>query len=54
MHLESPLTAGEIMEIGLDGVRRFGPDAEVYIRPMLYADAGLACWRPIRNRPGSC
>ncbi len=46
MHLESPLTAGEIMEIGLDGVRRFGPDAEVYIRPMLYADAGLGLLAP--------
>lgn len=27
LHLESPLTAGKIMDIGLDGVRRFGPDA---------------------------
>ncbi len=54
LHLESPLTVGEIMEIGLDGVRRFGPDAEVYIRPMLYADAGWGCWRPIRRARGSC
>lgn len=46
LHLESPLTAGEIMEIGLDGVRRFGPDAEVYIRPMLYADAGVGLLAP--------
>ncbi|MBT5572275.1 MAG: branched-chain amino acid aminotransferase [Alphaproteobacteria bacterium] len=46
LHLESPLTAGEIMEIGLDGVRRFGPDAEVYIRPMLYADAGSGLLAP--------
>ena len=40
LHLEPPITSDEIKEIGLDGVRRFGPDAEVYIRPMLYADAG--------------
>ena len=46
LHLESPLTAGEIMEIGLDGVRRFGPGAEVYIRPMLYADAGIGLLAP--------
>lgn len=46
LHLESPLTAGEIMDIGLDGVRRFGPDAEVYIRPMLYADAGVGLLAP--------
>lgn len=46
LHLQSPLTAGEIMEIGLDGVRRFGPDAEVYIRPMLYADAGVGLLAP--------
>jgi branched-chain amino acid aminotransferase len=41
MHLNSPVSAGEITEIGLEGVRRFGPDAELYIRPMLYADAGI-------------
>ena len=35
MHLNSPVSVGEIMEIGLEGVRRFGPDAELYIRPML-------------------
>jgi len=46
LHLESPLTAGEIMEIGLDGVRRFGPGAEVYIRPMLYADSGIGLLAP--------
>ena len=46
LHLKSPLTAGEIMEIGLNGVRRFGPDAEVYIRPMLYADAGTGLLAP--------
>ncbi|MBO6782180.1 MAG: branched-chain amino acid aminotransferase [Alphaproteobacteria bacterium] len=46
MHLESPLSAGEIMEIALDGVRRFGPDAEVYIRPLLYADSGLGLLAP--------
>ncbi len=46
LHLESPLTPGEIMEIGLDGVRRFGPNAEVYIRPMLYADSGLDLLAP--------
>lgn len=41
MHLNSPVSAGEIMEIGLEGVRRFGPDSELYIRPMLYADTGI-------------
>jgi branched-chain amino acid aminotransferase len=46
MHLESPLLVGEIMEIALDGVRQFGPNAEVYIRPMLYADAGIDLLTP--------
>lgn len=45
-HLNPTLTAGEIMEIGLDGVNRFGPDAEVYIRPMFYADAGSGLLAP--------
>ena len=42
----TPQRAEDIMEIGLDGVRRFGPDAEVYIRPMLYADAGSGLLAP--------
>lgn len=46
MHMESPLSGEEIKEIALEGVRRFGPDAEVYIRPMLYADAAIGLLVP--------
>lgn len=34
------LSAGEVMDIALDGVAKFPPGSELYIRPLLYAAAG--------------
>ena len=38
--LQPTLTAGEVLELALDGVRRFPLDAELYIRPMFFAEDG--------------
>lgn len=40
MGLGPMVTAGEIEELALDGVRRFGPGAELYIRPLFFAESG--------------
>ena len=34
------LSAGEVMDIALDGVAKFPPGAELYIRPLLFAAEG--------------
>lgn len=41
MGLSPMLTAGEIEELCWDGIRRFPKDAELYIRPMFYAEEGF-------------
>lgn len=46
MGLDCPLTAGEICELCLDGVGRFPPGSELYIRPMLFAEDGLVAYEP--------
>ena len=46
MHLESPLSAGDIEQIARDGIAQFGDDAELYVRPMLYANAGIGLLAP--------
>ncbi len=38
--LSPPLTAGEVLELTRDGLRRFSMDAELYIRPMFFAESG--------------
>lgn len=40
MGLNPMVTAGEIQEIALDGVRHFPAGAELYIRPMFFAEEG--------------
>src|SRR5271168_3999064 len=35
------LSAGEIEELARDGVRQFSRDAELYIRPMFFAEEGF-------------
>ena len=40
MGLRSMLSAGEIEDIARDGVARFPKDAELYIRPMFFAESG--------------
>lgn len=44
------LTAGEIQELARDGVRRFPRDAELYIRPMFFAEQGFIVPLPESTR----
>src|SRR5437660_1437330 len=44
------LTAGEIEELGRDGVRQFARDAELYIRPMFFAEEGFIVPLPESTR----
>ncbi len=39
MGMRSMLSAGEIVEVALDGVAKFPPGAALYIRPLLFATA---------------
>jgi branched-chain amino acid aminotransferase len=39
--LEPVLTAGEVEELARDGMRQFARDAELYIRPMFFAEDGF-------------
>lgn len=39
--IDPVLTAGEIEELAREGLRRFPRDAELYIRPMIYAEGGF-------------
>ncbi|NKB50384.1 MAG: branched-chain amino acid aminotransferase [Alphaproteobacteria bacterium] len=41
MNMEPMLSAGEIEELALDGIKRFAPGSALYIRPMFWADAAL-------------
>lgn len=40
MGLAPMVTAGEIEELALDGVRHFAPGTDIYIRPMFFAESG--------------
>jgi len=40
MGLRSMLSAGEVEELARDGIGRFPKDAELYIRPMFFAESG--------------
>ena len=44
--LDPMLTAGEIEEIAHEGIARFPPGAELYIRPMFWAENGLRILQP--------
>jgi len=50
MGLEPHLTAGEILEIAQEGRRRFARDAELYIRPMFWAESGFVAPDPSTTR----
>ncbi len=41
MGLAPPVTAEEIETLAWQGIERFGPDAELYIRPMMYSEEGF-------------
>jgi branched-chain amino acid aminotransferase len=50
MGLGPMLTAGEIEELARDGVRQFPRDAELYIRPMFFAESGFIVPLPESTR----
>jgi branched-chain amino acid aminotransferase len=50
MGLEPQLTAGEILEIAQEGRRRFPRDAQLYIRPMFWAEDGFVAPDPVTTR----
>ena len=39
--MEPTFSAEEIQELALDGIKKFGPRSELYIRPMFWADSAL-------------
>jgi len=46
MLMEPTMTAERIEELCREGVRRMGPDAELYIRPMFFVRKGLGAAQP--------
>jgi branched-chain amino acid aminotransferase len=48
--LQPMLTAGEITELARDGVRQFPANAELYIRPMFFAEEGFIAPLPESTR----
>ncbi|MBP0446120.1 branched-chain amino acid aminotransferase [Roseomonas sp. SSH11] len=46
MLMEPTMTAEEIEELCREGVRRMGPEAELYIRPMFFVRQGLGAAQP--------
>lgn len=50
MGLRPPVSAGEAMEIALDGVARFPKGAALYIRPMMWAEEGFLVADPSSTR----
>jgi branched-chain amino acid aminotransferase len=39
--LDTELTAEDVVEVAVAGIRRFAPEAELYIRPALFAEEGF-------------
>lgn len=48
--MQSPLTAGEIEDLCWEGIRRFPKNAELYIRPMIFAGGGFVTPEPGSSR----
>ena len=48
--LKPVYSAGEMLEIAQDGLKHFGKDAALYLRPMLWADAGFVAPEPDSTR----
>src|SRR3546814_12720248 len=44
--MDPMVSAGEITDIALDGVKRFAPGSTLYIRPMFYLDGSLDVLMP--------
>jgi len=50
MGLVAPVTAKEIERLAWEGIERFGEDAELYIRPLLYSEEGFVVAVPDSTR----
>lgn len=50
MGLRPAITAGEIEELAREGVTRFPQGAELYIRPMFWAEVGIMAFDPDKTR----
>jgi len=50
MGLAPQLSAGEILEIALDGIARFPSEVALYVRPMFWADGGFVIPDPATTR----
>lgn len=50
MGLKPMLTAQEVEDIAWEGINRFSPDVELYIRPMFYAEDGFVLLDPASTR----
>ncbi|MCH2548592.1 MAG: branched-chain amino acid aminotransferase [Alphaproteobacteria bacterium] len=44
--MEPTFSAEEIQELALDGIKKFGPRSELYIRPMFWADGAINLLTP--------
>jgi len=50
MGLRPPVTAVEIERLAWEGIDRFGEDAELYIRPLMYSEEGFVVALPESTR----
>jgi branched-chain amino acid aminotransferase len=50
MGLDPQLSAGELLDIGLEGIARFAKETPLYIRPMFWAEAGFVIPDPASTR----
>ncbi len=48
--LDPIVSSGEVLEIAQDGIGRFAKDAELYIRPMFWAEEGFVAADPASTR----
>lgn len=48
--LRATLTAGEIEEIALEGIKKFSVDEALYVRPLFWADSGFVAPDPDSTR----
>ena len=50
MGFDPPVTAARVLELAWDGIRRFLPDAELYVRPVIWTEEGFVAHKPGSER----
>jgi branched-chain amino acid aminotransferase len=50
MEMKPPVTAAEIERLAREGIAKFGPGAELYIRPMFWLEDGMMVINPDNTR----